>query len=112
MPTLKCSQCSYRARGDTVGERLAHLRKHQQKKHPNFLSKRIKSGMKKARNTYHAPGNPFIETVKKILDPSWVGFAERPLIEKITGRPYEEVRKQAVDAFVSELFKGVIKGLK
>ncbi|MBA7711253.1 hypothetical protein ES703_120208 [subsurface metagenome] len=40
---------------------------------------------------------------------NWIGFAEKPLIEKITGRPYAEVRELALDFFVSMLLGGLGK---
>jgi hypothetical protein len=78
------------------------------KNHAEFMRRRIKRGLQ-ASKTPHAPGNPFGETLRKILNPKWTGFAERPVIEKLTGRPYEQVREEAVDAFVAQLFDGLKK---
>lgn len=115
----KCSQCGRTFRADTRGELLSLVRKHMWKAHDEWMRRRIKTGLrksKKQRNNVlgfvvpknHAPGNPFAETLKKILNPSWTGFLERPVIEKITGRPYEQVRSEALDAFVAQLFTGVL----
>jgi len=80
------------------------------KNHADWMKRRIKAGLKKRKKANpggHRPGNPFAETLKKILNPSWTGFAERGIIEKATGRPYEQVRTEALDAFVAELFGGL-----
>jgi len=101
-----CSQCGKRFFGDTSKEMLDKVRVHMWKQHADWMRRRIKQGLRKKKQAYHAPGNPFIETVKKILNPSWTGFAERALIEKVTGRPYLKVREEALDAFVAQLFDG------
>lgn len=107
--TAKCSRCGGGFRASSKGDLLSRIRKHMWKEHEDWMRRRVKAGLRKAKkakaNPELYPGNDFAETVKKILNPSWVGFAERPLIEKITGRPYEQVKAQALDAFVSQLFK-------
>jgi len=102
----KCSQCGTRFFAQSKSDLLAKVRTHVWKKHEEWMRRKVKAGLRKAKKAYHAPGNPFAETVKKILNPSWTGFAERPVIEKITGRPYEQVRMEALDAFVAQLFDG------
>lgn len=108
----KCSQCGRGFYANTRSDLLSKLRKHLWSKHGDWMRRRIKKGLKASRPGYHAPGNPFAETVKKILNPSWTGFAERAVIEKITGRPYEQVRAEALDAFVAELFQNLTPGKK
>ncbi|MBA7712349.1 hypothetical protein ES703_121323 [subsurface metagenome] len=110
--SAKCSQCGRKFYGTSKGELLNKLRTHMWKNHADWMRRRIKAGLKKAKrsvDTYHAPGNPFLETVKKVLDPSWTGFAERPAIEKLTGRPYEQVRQETLDALVASVFVSLIK---
>lgn len=108
----KCSRCGRTFRSKTKGENLNKIRTHMYKEHEDWMKRRIKAGLRKAKKTTpteHYPGNDFAETVKKILNPSWAGFAERGIIEKVTGRPYEQVKAQALDAFVAQLFKGFMK---
>jgi hypothetical protein len=113
--SAKCSKCGRTFRADSRGLLLDKIRKHMWKQHADWMRGRIKSGLRKsskaqanlASKRYHSPGNPFGETLKKILNPSWTGFAERPVIERITGRPYEQVRQEAVDAFVAQLFDNI-----
>lgn len=106
----KCSQCNYVARGVTRSEVLNKIRKHMWKEHADWMKKRIRKGLRARMKEQHVVGNPFLETVKKVLNPSWTGFGERPIIEKLTGRPYEQVRQETLDAFVAQVFEG-IKGL-
>jgi len=109
----KCSQCGLVIRGDSKGEVLNKLRTHMWRKHADWMRRRIKSGLRKSRKakaSYAVPGNPFLETIKKVLNPSWTGFAERPIIEKLTGRPYEQVRQETLDALVASVFAGLTKG--
>ena len=112
-PRAKCSQCGLVIRANTRSELLNLVRAHMWRKHGDWMRSRIKRGLKKARKaegTYHAPGNPFLETIKKVLNPSWTGFAERPIIEKLTGRPYEQVRQETLDALVASVFASLTKG--
>ena len=94
---LTCSRCQRRFRGSTRTEALSKLRKHLWKEHSDWMKRRIKAGIKKA---HKASENPFAK---------WIGFAERPVIEKVTGLPYEEVRTKVLDFFVSMLLGGVKK---
>lgn len=94
---LTCSQCGRRFRGAVKGEVLSRLAKHQRKVHKEWLSRRVKSGMRKAKKARQPLPN----------FPQWIGFAERPLIEKVTGRPYEEVRQAVLDWLVSALLGGI-----
>lgn len=94
---LKCSRCGKRFSGLTRTEALDKIRKHMWKYHRDWMVSRIKAGQRKAKKQ-----NP-------ILSPQWIGFAERPLIEKVTGRPYEEVRERVLDFFVSMVLGGVKK---
>ncbi|MBA7586282.1 hypothetical protein ES708_28279 [subsurface metagenome] len=73
------------------------------KEHRDWMVSRIKAGQRKAKKI--KASNP----VGGILSPQWIGFAERPLIEKVTGRPYEEVRERVLDFFVSMVLGGVKK---
>ncbi len=90
---LKCSRCGKRFRGATRTEALEKLRKHLWKEHRDWMIARIKAGIRKAK--------------KKAGNPRIIGFLEAPLIEKITGRPYEEVKAQVLDAFVRLLLSGI-----
>jgi len=71
----------------------------------NCFGRRIRAGKRKAEKKKN---NPF--DIKAILSPKWAGFAERPIIEKVTGRPYEEVKKEVLDAFVQHALHGLTKG--
>ena len=85
---------------------LSKLRKHLWKFHEDWMRRRIKAGLKKAKKAKVAridvAGQSFIS-------PSWIGFAERPLIEKITGKPYEQVKGQVLDFLVQMILGGVTK---
>lgn len=62
--------------------------------------------MKKAK----AKGGVMIDVAgQSFLSPKWIGFAERPVIEKITGLPYETVKSRVLDFFVQMLLGGVTK---
>lgn len=105
-----CSRCGMSFHSDERSDLLRRLRKHMWAKHEDWMRQRIRAGVRKAnkRKQDHMPGNPFLETVQRILNPKWTGFAERPLIERLTGRPYDQVRQEALDAFVSQLFTGML----
>lgn len=110
--TAKCSRCGKGFRAETKGDLLNRIRTHMWKEHEDWMRRRVKAGLRKAKKAQsepHMPGNPFLETLKKVLNPSWTGFAERPIIEKLTGRPYEQVRAEVLDAFVAQLFDGIKK---
>jgi len=71
------------------------------------MSRRIKSGLRKAQK---AKANPALSTaLGSILSPKWVGFAEKPVIEKITGQDYEVVKQRVLDWFVNMLMSGIVK---
>ncbi len=97
MYKLVCSQCTKRFQGEKKGDVLSRLHAHQVKAHAAWLARRIKRGMVKAKKRKSELPNY----------PAWIGFAERPLIEKVTGRPYEEVRQAVLDFFVSMLLGGI-----
>jgi len=99
----KCSQCGRGFRSNTRSDLLARLRKHLWSKHGSWMKARIKGGLKKAKKKRgNLPaGLPNF--------PEWIGFAEKPVIEKITGRPYEEVKSIVLDFFVRALLGGVKK---
>ncbi|MBA7708857.1 hypothetical protein ES703_117761 [subsurface metagenome] len=100
---LTCSRCSKRFSGVTRAEALNKMRKHLWKFHADWMVRRIKAGQKKAKAArVDSPGSSF-------WNPSWIGFAERPLIEKVTGMPYEEVKSKVLDFLVQALLGGVRK---
>ena len=101
----KCSQCGQRFFAQTRSELLRKLRKHLWSKHSDWMRRRIKAGKKKAL----LKGNPSPNALKNILSPSWVGFAEKGTIEKLTGRPYEEVKAKLTDAFVQLILGSIGK---
>jgi len=70
------------------------------------MTRRIKSGLRKAKKN---PNNPLFKGISKFVNPSWVGFAERGAIEKLTGRSYEDVKKDVLDGFVQLLLGGLTK---
>ena len=88
----KCSQCGRGFRANTRSELLRKLRKHLWRYHEDWMKRRIKAGLKKAKKK--VASNPNLQAISKILNPNWVGFVERPVIEKLTGRPYEEVKAE------------------
>lgn len=63
------------------------------------MIRRIKKGLAKTKKKANNPS---------ILSPSWVGFAERNIIEKLSGRPYDEVKDAMTAAFLRQL---MMKGL-
>ncbi len=72
------------------------------------MVKRIKAGQRKARKEKGIEGlNPAF--LKKLFGSKVVGFAERPVIEKITGKPYEEVKAQVLGFFADMLMSGILK---
>jgi len=104
-----CSQCGKKFYAHTRKELLEKLRKHIWRNHADWMRKRIKAGLRKRKQAnatqrilIDSPGNSF-------WNPSWVGFAERGLIEKVTGMPYEEVKSKVLDFFVQLLLGGVRK---
>jgi len=101
----KCSQCGQRFFAQTRSELLRKLRKHLWGKHSDWMKRRIQAGKKKAlKKTNVSP-----DALKRILSPSWVGFAEKGTIEKLTGRPYEEVKGKLTDAFVQLILGSIGK---
>lgn len=95
-----CKLCGKTYRRPTAGELIKAIHAHYIKVHPGSLSRKIKRGMRKAKaSTGLVVGNP--------LSMNWIGFAERPLIEKVTGLPYEQVRAQVLDFLVSMLLGGI-----
>jgi hypothetical protein len=99
----KCSQCGLGFRSNLRSDLLRRLRKHLWSKHRAWMIGRIKAGLRKRKKELSlTAGNPF-----NLLRPSFVGFAERPLIEALTGRPYEEVRQAFLNAMTSTVGTGV-----
>lgn len=103
----KCSQCGKTFSADTRTELLSLIRKHMWKLHEAWMKRRIKSGLKKRKQ---ATTNPNLATaLKSVLSPSWVGFAEKPVIEKLTGLPYDTVKERVLNFFLDMLMSGIIK---
>jgi hypothetical protein len=70
-----------------------------------MMISKIKAGQRKAKRKkeLRIEGNP------SWFDPSFIGFAERPLIEKVTGQPYEAVKSKVLDFMVSMILGGIKK---
>jgi hypothetical protein len=92
--------------GSTRSEVLSKVRKHMWKAHETWMKRRIKTGLKKHKQQQRilvdSAGN-------SLWNPSWIGFAERPIIEKVTGMKYEDVKSKVLDFFVQMLLGGVTK---
>lgn len=103
----KCSQCGRGFRANTRSELLRKLRKHLWRFHADWMKRRIKLGLKRAK----AKGKQLTFDVagQSLISPQWIGFAERGLIEKTTGLPYEEVKSRVLDFFVQMALGGVKK---
>ncbi|MBA7551840.1 hypothetical protein ES705_44390 [subsurface metagenome] len=110
---LKCSQCGRRFLDESRGEALSRLRKHLWKEHKDWMSRRIKAGIRKSKKArgilVTASPLDLRKTVQNILNPPWVGFAEKPIIEKLTGKPYAEVKEAVLDAIVRQALEPLIK---
>lgn len=101
-----CKLCGKTFRRATSGELIKAIHAHYMKVHPSAMSRKIKRGMRKARERSRV----MIDVAgQSFLSPKWIGFAERPLIEKVTGLPYEEVKSRVLDFFVQMLLGGVTK---
>ena len=72
------------------------------------MRRRIKAGLRKRRKQVGVESGMFSPS---IVSPHWIGFAEKALIEKATGRPYEEVKKDVLDFFARQLMSGIVSGL-
>jgi hypothetical protein len=103
----KCSQCGRGFRSNLKSDLLKRLRKHLWSKHGDWMRRRIKLGLRKAKRK--KGDNPGLQPISKILNPKWVGFVERPVIEKMTGRPYGDVKADILDAFANMLMGGLTK---
>lgn len=115
---LVCSQCGKIFRDENRGQALSRLRKHLWKAHQDWMRRKIKAGIRKskrvrAESDLVVANSPFDlrATIRNIVNPPWAGFAEKPLIEKITGRPYQEVKDAIVDAMVRQALSGLTKGM-
>ncbi len=97
-----CKLCGKTFRRATSGEFIKAIHAHYMKAHSEAMKRKIKRGMRKAK----AIGGV---TVGNPISWDWIGFAERPLIEKMTGRPYAEVKDRVLDFFVSMLLGGLGK---
>lgn len=94
-------------RANTKSELLSKIRKHYHSKHSEWLKRRIKLGMKRAKAKV---GNPKLgDILRGAVSPSWTGFAEKGAIEKITGMPYEQVKDKVTDFLVNMLISGIVK---
>ncbi len=102
----KCSQCGRGFRANTRSELLAKLRKHLWRFHADWMKRRIKLGLKRAKKK---AGVMIDVAGQSLISPRWIGFAERGLIEKTTGLPYEEVKSRVLDFFVQMALGGVKK---
>ncbi|MBA7551152.1 hypothetical protein ES705_43688 [subsurface metagenome] len=100
---LTCSRCGKRFSGLTRTEALNKIRKHMWKEHRDWMIKRIKAGQKKASKV------KIVGLPASVLNPSWIGFAEKSGIEKVTGLPYEEVKSRVLDFMVSMVLGGIKK---
>ena len=100
-----CKTCGKTFRRATGGELIKAIHAHYLKAHATALSRRIKRGMAKAKKAVGVGG----VTVGNPVSLNWIGFAEKPIIEKITGKPYAQVREEVLDFFVSMLLGGVAK---
>jgi len=99
-----CKICGKTFRRATSGECIKAMHAHYLKAHPAALSRRIKKGMKKAKTQ---PAILIDTEGNSLWSPSWVGFAEKGLIEKTTGMPYAEVKDKVLDFFVQMALGGV-----
>lgn len=90
---LRCSQCGRRFGAATRAEALRKLTKHLWLKHGDWMKRRIKLGLRKAK--------------KLKTNPRIIGALEAPLIEKLTGRSYDDVKSQVLDTFVRILLSGL-----
>ena len=101
-----CKICGKTFRRSTGGELIKAMHAHYVKADPSSLSRRIKNGMKAAKVS-----NPILidSAGNSLWSPSWIGFAEKALIEKTTGLPYADVKSRVLDFFVQMLLGGVTK---
>ena len=76
------------------------------KYHEDWMRRKIKAGLKKAKKAKAARVDI---AGQSLVSPSWIGFAERGAIEKITGLDYEVVKSRVLDFFVQMLLGGVKK---
>ncbi|MBA7551901.1 hypothetical protein ES705_44452 [subsurface metagenome] len=106
----KCSRCGLGFRANTKSEMLSKLRKHLWRKHEDWMKRRIKAGLRRRRKA-QVVGVESGMYSPSIVSPHWVGFAEKALIERATGRPYEEVKTDVLDFFARQLMSGVVSGL-
>lgn len=96
MLSAKCSKCGVGFRSKTRSDLLSKIRKHVWKEHEEWMKSRIKRGMKE---------------VKARSNPRIIGALEAPVIEKLTGVPYEQVR-QHVLTFMKRLLIDALTGGK
>ena len=89
----KCSQCGRGFFANTRAELLAKLRKHLWLRHREWMIGRIKKGQKKAKKV---AGNPRI-----------IGMLEAPIIEKLTGVPYDQAKANVLDFFARMLLSSI-----
>lgn len=83
-----CSQCGTVFRAKSRSKLLDKIRRHNWSKHRAWMRDRIKSGLEQAKHK----SNPRI-----------IGALEAPIIEKLTGQPYEKVKSGLID-----FFKGIL----
>jgi len=87
-----CSQCGLVHRAKTRSALLDKIRKHAWKAHRAWMRSRVKTGVAQRKD------NPRI-----------IGALEAPIIEKITGMPYEHV-KSAVIRFMRDILLSALTG--
>ncbi|MBA7696017.1 hypothetical protein ES703_104659 [subsurface metagenome] len=74
--------------------------------HEDWMKRKIKAGLKKAKK---AKAVSIDVAGQSLISPSWIGFAERPLIEKVTGLDYNVVKGRVLDFLVQMVLGGVRK---
>ena len=65
--------------------------------------------MRKRRSSGGSAGIRIDTQGNSLWNPSWVGFAEKKVIEKTTGMKYDEVKEKVVDFMVQLVLGGVTK---
>lgn len=106
----KCSQCGRGFRSNNRTELLSKIRKHMWRDHRDWMRRKIKTGVRKAQKVRLGGTVESGMLSPSIVSPHWVGFGERALIEKATGKPYEQVRADVLDFFARQLMSGIVSG--
>jgi hypothetical protein len=79
--------------------------------HADWMKRRIRKGVRKSLKARHEVTVDSGMFSPSIVSPHWVGFAEKGLIEKATGKPYEQVRADVLDFFARQLMSGIVSGM-